>query len=302
VADLESQYHESPWALAGLAPRHFKTMRLEDASERLLRIAKACETLEPGSRAHAISRTGNPDADEMGVAPATRGYLLLVEEAERIGMPERYKRDLYVHDRNVLGNQAMLGGSDDPPFVSLLRPSGSEVVALAPYRTNPETLLSHGSITALLHQWEEGCAYYHYTGKTLQRLSDAGAVARVLGRWLNIHGSNPERALLANAATEHTPGFISVNHYKDAYGRSNIGYLVNKSGVDRLRGYRLAYDGNDKEAALSAARKTPGVQLDFVWSNAPNNLEHYQFVPFDVAFGHGAGRTGNPRAIRRPRR
>jgi hypothetical protein len=60
VADLESQYHESPWALAGLAPRHFKTMRLEDASERLLRIAKACETLEPGSRAHAISRTGNP--------------------------------------------------------------------------------------------------------------------------------------------------------------------------------------------------------------------------------------------------
>jgi hypothetical protein len=64
----------------------------------------------------------------------------------------------------------------------------------------------------------------------------------------------------------------------------------------------LAYDGNDKEAALSAARKTPGVQLDFVWSNAPNNLENYQFVPFDVAFGHGAGRTGNPRAIRRPRR
>ena len=238
-------------------------------------------------------RTRNPGADEASVAPATRGYLLLVEEAERIGMPERYKRDLYVHDRNVLGNQAMLGGSDDPPFVSLLRPSGSEVVALAPYRTNPDTLLSHGSITGLLHSWEEGCVYYHYTGKTLQRLSDASAVARVLGKWLNIHGSNPDKKILENAVSEHTPGFISVTYSQNRFGIVTT-YAVSKSGMDRLRGYRLAYEGTDKQAALSAARNTPGVQLDFVFSNTPDNLDDYQFVPFDVAFGHGAGRTGNP--------
>ena len=118
----------------------------------------------------------------------------------------------------------------------------------------------------------------------------------MLGKWLNIHDSNPDKKILANTVSEHTPGFISVNYYKDSFGSLITSYLVNKSGKDRLRGYRLAYDGTDKQAALSAARNTPGVQLDFVWSNTPKNLnDDYQFVPFEEAFGHGAGRTGNPR-------
>ena len=79
VAHLDSRYDESPWALAGLAPYHFKTMRLEDVSDRLSRISAACATLERGSRAHAIS------------SPASRFVLLDAGPSEgHHGANDRY--------------------------------------------------------------------------------------------------------------------------------------------------------------------------------------------------------------------